>query len=522
MFGRRKNRNTANDNETNGRDIKFDEVVSGNSLSKKLDENIDMFKKIFSDDETLMIRRFQNKYLSAVKCCIIYLDAMIDLNIINENIIKPIHNSNLADEISRSNLFEELQYKVIGSHNIEEKTDLNNIVEDILYGDTLFLLDGYDRGLIIKSQGWEKRSVEEPPSEQVVRGPREGFTESVMVNISLIRRKIKNPELKIKFMNIGRRTHTKICICYMKDIASESILKELERRLKEIDIDGIIDSGYIEELIRDAPFSPLPTIGSTERPDVVAARLLEGRIAVIVDGSPDVLTVPFVLAETTQVNEDYYNNFIFGSFNRIIRTTAAIMAIVIPSLYLALVTFHQEMIPTPLLLSFSASREGIPFPTFLSLFVMLLIFDILREAGTRMPSTVGQAVNIVGALVLGEAVVQARLVSAPVVIVTALSGILTLMNIDMVGPVIVFRFMLLFLSSVLGIYGFIFGFVLIVLHLASIRSFGVPYMLDITSVKNHAGQDVWIRAPWWFMVVRPKIIAAKNLVREISGKKRRR
>lgn len=521
MFGKKKDKNSTRDNKIK-KNNEITEVAFDQVLSKKLDDNIDMFKRIFDHDETMVIRRFQNKYLSAAKCCVIYFDAMVNLDIINENIIKPILCSNLAEEISKNNLLEDLQHKVIGSHNASEETNVNNIVDDIIYGDTLFLIDGYDKGLIIKSKGWQTRSITEPQSEQVLRGPREGFTESIMINISLIRRKIKNPEFKIKFMSIGIKTHTKICICYMKSIASENILKELERRLEDIDIDGIIDSGYIQELIRDAPFSPFQTVGNTERPDVIAAKLLEGRIAIMVDGSPAVLTVPCVLAETAQANEDYYNNYIFASLNRIIRTTAAMLATIIPSLYLVLVTFHQEMIPTPLLLSFSASREGIPIPTSLSLFIMLLIFDILREAGTRMPSSVGQAVNIVGALVLGEAAVQAKLVGAPVVIITALSGILTLLNINIVGSIIILRFFLLLLSSVLGIYGFIFGYVLIILHLASIRSFGVPYMLDITSVKNHNGQDVWVRAPWWSMVMRPKIIAAKNIIRQASGKNKRR
>jgi spore germination protein KA len=338
----------------------------------------------------------------------------------------------------------------------------------------------------------------------------------------LIRRRIKTPEFKTKFREIGERTRTKVCICYIDDIVSKSILSELERRLDEINIDGILDSGYIQELIRDEPFSFFETVGYSERPDVVVSRLLEGRIAIIVDGSPAVLTVPFILLEHAQSNEDYYNNYILATFNRLIRTTATISSMTIPAVYLAVVTYHQEMLPTPVLLSLSASRQGVPFPTSLSFFIMLLIFDVLRETGARMPLSTGQAINIVGALVLGEAAINAKLVSAPVVVITALSGILTLLNSRLLTPIIFLRFFLLLAASVLGLYGVIFGFMIIILHLASMRSFGVPYLLGVTRIMHHDGQDAWIRAPWWTMTLRPKIIAARNLVRETVGKNRRR
>ena len=491
---------------------------SQKTLTKSLDENITIFKDVFLDDQTVKYRVFQNKHLDAAKCCIIYLDGMANSEIINENIIQPVLREDFSDNISGENLLEELRYKVLVANNISISDDFNTIAAALFTGDTVFLMEACDKALLINSKGWETRPVSEPESARVVRGPREGFTESIMTNISLIRRKIKSHELKFKFKEIGERTHTKTCICYIDDVVSKGILKELEKRLDEIDIDGILDSGYIQELIRDAPFSPFETVGYTERPDVVAGKLLEGRIAIIVDGSPFVLTVPFILAEITQSNEDYYNNYIFASINRLLRGLSIILAVSIPGVFLAIVTYHQEMIPTPLLLSISASRQGVPFPTVLSMFIMLLIFDILREVGTRMPSPIGQAVNIVGTLVLGQAAVEARLVSAPIVIITALTGIVTLMNIDMIGSAIIVRSLLLLASAFMGIYGFIFGFVASILHLVSLKSFGVHYTLNIASAKNHDGQDFWVRAPWWSMTLRPKIIAARNLVRQTTKK----
>jgi spore germination protein KA len=484
------------------------------ALGKSLEFNMEIFSKIFKDDDTLRIREFQNKFLSEALFGVIYLDGMVNTELLNENIIQPIMENNLKENILYNHLFDEIHSKIIVSNYVEETQDVNKLINAIISGDTIFLINGYDVALIIDSKGWNFRAISEPESAKVVRGPREGFTEAILINLSLIRRKINNPDLKFKIKEIGEKTHTKICICYIEGLAMTEVLTELEKRLNEITIDGIMDSGYIQELIRDAPFSPFETVGYSERPDVIAAKLLEGRIALVVDGSPFVLTVPFVFIEGFQANEDYYSNYIFSTFNRLLRTTGVIYAISLPAIFLALTCFHQEMLPTPLLLSISASREGVPFPTVLLFVAMLLVFDVIREAGIRMPAPIGQAVNIVGTLVLGQAAVEAKLVSAPVVIITAFSGMMTLLSPTTIGFVILIRFFLLFLASILGIYGYIFGMILVVLHLLNIRSFGVPYMLGMSSLKNHTGQDIWIRAPWWSTTLRPKIIGAKNLVRQ--------
>jgi spore germination protein KA len=495
---------------------------SSSALGKSLESNIELFQGLFHNDETLVVRKLQNKFLSSAKCCVIYIEGMVNTEVLNENIIQPILLQNLDIEINTHNLLEELQYKIIVSNSVKMSNDMNKLVISLIEGDTIFLLDGYNSALIISSKGWKARAISEPSSARVVRGPREGFTEAIMTNLTLIRRIIKNKDLKFKFKEIGVQTRTKTCICYIEGLALNDILVELEKRLDEINIDGILDSGYIQELIRDAPFSVFDTVGYSERPDVVSSKLLEGRIALIVDGSPFVLTVPYVFVEGLQANEDYYNNYIFASFNRLLRAGAMIAAISVPAIYLSIVAYHQELIPTTLLLSISASRQGVPFPTGLSLFIMLLVFDLIREAGTRMPSTIGQAVNIVGTLVLGQAAVEAKLVSAPVVIITALSGIMKLLSPFTLGTIAILRIILLLAASVMGIYGYIFGMILIIIHMMNIRSFGVPYMLGLSSLKNHNGQDIWIRSPWWSMTLRPKIMGARNLTRQVAGKSTRK
>lgn len=518
MFGKNKK------NKSGSNNIAAESSTSNQTqkLGKSIEENIKIIKNVLFDDETLILRRFQNKFLKAANCCIFYYEGMVNQAIVNESIIKPLLDSNLAKELSENNLLQELQYKVLANNFVLECNDVDKLIDTVICGDVIFFLDGYDQALIIRASERETRAITEPESERVVRGPREGFTESIQTNLILIRRRIKCPKFKTKFREIGQRSRTKICICYIDDIAKKSILSELERRLDEITLDAILDAGYIQELIRDEPFSPFETVGYSERPDIIAAKLLEGRIAIIVDGSPTVLTVPYVLVEHAQSNEDYYTNYMLASFNRFIRTTATISSITIPAVYLAVVTYHQEMLPTPVLLSLSASRQGVPFPTALSFFIMLFIFDILREAGARMPLSIGQAINIVGALVLGEAAINAKLVSAPVVVITALSGILTLLNVRLLTAIVFSRFLLLFAASILGLYGVIFGFLILMMHLASMRSFGIPYMASITRIMNHDGQDAWMRAPWWTMTLRPKVIAARNIVRQKTRNNRRR
>lgn len=510
-YNKRRNASTVNSSEIN-------KDIENKGLDKSIIANISLFKNIFKNDETLIIREFQNKRLIAAQCCIIYLDGMVNTEIVNENIIQPVLRNDLSEDINCDNLLEELKRKVIVSNNVTLETEISQIVSSVIYGNTLFLLEGYDKALVISSKGWQTRPISEPESTKVVRGPREGFTESIMVNLTLVRRKINNPDLKFKFKEIGERTHTKTCICYIEGLALESVLSELEERLNKIEIDGIIDSGYIQELIKDAPLSPFETVGSSERPDVIAAKLLEGRIALFVDGSPFVLTVPYVVVENFQANEDYYNNYIYSNINRLIRGITSVTSVIIPGVYLSFVTYHQEMLPTPMLLSVAAARQGVPFPTAVALFMMLFIFDILREVGIRMPAPIGQAVNIVGTLVLGQAAVEARLVSAPVVIVTALTGMTTVINMPFIGATIIWRYLLLLGASLLGIYGFLMVLIVLYMYLMSIRSFGVPYMMNVTRGKNHDGQDAWIRAPWWVMTLRPKIFAGKNLVRQSPRK----
>ncbi len=485
-------------------------------LFSSLEKNLNMFKEKFKGDDTFIYRSFENQENKNVKCCVFYIEGMVNDEKIYDGIIRSIIEcKHLTDN---KNVLDYFYSKVIISDNLEKTVSMNKILEAILGGDTLLLVDGENEGIIIESKGWQTRAIDEPESEKATKAPREGFTESMFINLSLIRRKLKTPDLKLSFRTLGVRSHTKICIGYIDGIANEKILKELNKRLDDIDIDAILGSGYIQELISDNPTSLFETIGYTERPDIIAAKLLEGRIAIFIDGTPFALTVPHIFIEYFQSNEDYYDGFYTGSIIRLLRILGFIMTIFIPGLYIAITAFHQEMIPTPLLLSIIIARSGIPFPISVEALVMIIIFEMLKEAGARMPTYIGQTLNIVGALVIGQAAVEARFVSAPMVIVIAFSSITSLMISKIKTAALILRIIYLIAASFFGIYGMVAVTIGLLIHLFGVYSFGVPYManLDVISFDFQDLKDTYIRAPWWYMKNRPRFIAVKNIIRKSS------
>lgn len=488
----------------------------GIQLRKPLKQNIDLLKKVFIDDQAVVFREF--KIHAGPKGCVVFVDGMIDKKVINDNILQPLFRFTAPEMLLPSKLLEILRQQVITTHGIKCTADVNKIVDALVYGDTLILIDGLEKGLLVETKGWQTRSIAEPDSEKVVRGPREGFVESLSINMSLIRRRIRNPQLKFQYKELGCRTKTKICICYIEGLASPKIIEELERRLNKIKLDGIIESGYIEEMIMDSPLLPFRTVGSTERPDIVAAKLLEGRIALICDGTPFVLTVPHIFMESFQANEDYYRNYMISSFNRFMRYITFVLSTSTPAIYLALVTYHQEILPTPLLLTVSAARQGVPFPTAVQAVLLGFVFELLREGGVRLPAPIGQAVSIVGAIILGQATVTARLASATMIVVTALTGISGFLIPKVLGSVILIRIFLLLMASFLGMYGYILGVIALFIQLMSMRSFGVPYMLNWGSLDPQEVKDTIIRVPWWYMYLRPKLFGQKDQVRQPNTK----
>lgn len=379
-------------------------------------------------------------------------------------------------DISKARAYHLIKERGLCIHQVKETDRLEDVVEAVLSGDTVLLVDGHPFAIINGARGWESRQITEPETEVVVRGPREAFVETLRTNTALIRRKVKNPNLKIEMLKLGQVTKTDVAVVYIKGIVNDKLVGEVKSRLQGIDIDSVLESGYIEELIEDNPWSPFPQVNHTERPERLAARLLEGRVGIMVDGTPFVLTVPTVFIEFLHSAEDYYERFTIATAIRLLRFLAFFLSLLAPSLYIAIITFHQEMLPTALLLSIAAQREAVPFPAFVEALVMELSFEILREAGVRLPRQVGQAVSIVGALIIGEASVRAGLVAPATVIVVAFTGISSFVFFYSASIATrLLRFPIMVLSATLGLFGLISGVIVIVVHLCTLRSFGTPY-----------------------------------------------
>ena len=483
--------------------------------SEQLESNLKYISNLFAGDDTLQQRRVANTGKQGLEFCLIYADGMINNKLMNDDIVRPLMEYRFPENCG--DLVGLLQTNVVCSNSVERTAEVEKIVQAIVYGDTVLLTDGCPDVLLLNTKGWTTRSIAEPESERVLRGPREGFNESLLVNISLLRRRLRTPDLKLNLLTFGRRTRTKACLCYLGSLVDKNVLEDLKKRLAAIDIDGMLDTQYISELIRDKPYAGIDTVGSTERPDVAVAKMLEGRIALILDGTPQVITVPYLLIESFQSDEDYYLSYVFASIGRVLRLCALYISITLPSVYVSAVAYHPEILPAPLLVSISQSRQGVPFPTLLEMLLMLIVFELLRESGGRMPGTMGQTLSIVGALVIGSAAVQAKIVSAPIIIIVATTGITGLMNQKIKGFTIAARFLMLMASSLLGLYGFLFANMAILALLYQTDSFGVPIMTRSRMMKLQDSKDTFIRAPWWLMLKRPKELTGNATRQKRSG-----
>lgn len=466
-------------------------------------------KRIFTNSSDFVIRKIiiKEKY----EVIITYIDGLVNNRFINEDILKPLmietKQNYHEEDFNKNTIIDLIDKEILPSSNVLRLKAFDDTINYVLSGDTVIYIDGVSTAITIDTKGAESRGIEEPLTEATVRGPREGFNESLRTNTSLLRRKIKDRNLKFEEMQIGERTKTKVCISYIEGIARKDIIEMVKNRLNKIKIDAILESGYIEEFIEDNPFSILPLVGNSERPDKTAAKLLEGRVAILCDGTPFVLTVPYLFIEALQSSEDYYSKPFFASIIRNLRILALLISLYLPALYVAFITYHPQSIPFKLLISMASSREGIPFSSFIEALVMLTAFELLREAGVRMPRPVGQAVSIVGALVLGEAAVQAGIASNLMIIVTAITAICTFIIPALGGVASMLRIFLLISGNLLGFMGIFLASIIILTHMFRQKSFGVLYMEPFISLDLRKYKDTFVRVPLWMMFTRPEFLA---------------
>ncbi len=479
-------------------------------LSNNFQDNISLFKDIFKKDEMLRIRTV-NLGDSNVKIAFLFFDGMIESSSIEDSLVRScITAANVPENAGISYVLSNVLY----SSEISKTEKVSDILTAILNGDTAVLVENSAEALTVDTKGWRTRGIDEPSDERVLQGPREGFDEAAILSLAMIRRKLQTPDLCIESTKLGRRSKTAVYFCYLDSLTDKKCLEELKRRMEKIDIDGILDSNYIAEFIRDGRYSLFKTTGTTERPDIVAARLLEGRIAVVTDGTPVVLTVPYLFCENFQSDEDYYLNFWVASVGRALRYLSFFLSVSIPALFIALTTFHSQLLPTPFMLTVSELRSGVPFSSVTECIALIIVFEILKETGLRTPQGLGSALSIVGGLVVGQTAVEARIVSAPMLIAVALAGVSGLMISRLKGAVFYLRLIFAISAAVMGLYGYLLTLTVFTVYVLNLKSIGVDYTSTLKGVGFQRIKDTVIRAPWSKMKLRPDF--NRNKVR--SGK----
>ena len=449
-------------------------------LSKHIEDDIKAISEALGNPSDLVVKHFLVGGRPSWKVAVLLLQGIVDEAATSETILKPLllwARPGLI-EMHKRDVMYQMRTRIITAQDMVEIRTREEVLTHILTGHSVVLVEGQESALAVRSKSVPSRGVEQATSEQTVRGPRVGFTESIRDNLALIRLQMKTPDLAVESLRVGRKSQTDVRLLYLRSVAHPEVVNEVRRRIKAIDTDIVLDSGNIQNLIRDHPYSLFSTIRSTERPDSAIADLNEGRVALIVDGSPYALTMPSHFYSIFGSPEDHYVGFPVTSTLRLFRVVGFFLSVTITPLYVALTTFHQELIPLPLLLNIAATQAAVPFPVVVNAFIAEVLIEVLREAGVRLPLQFGPAVSIVGAFVLGQAAVQAALIAPGLVIVVTTATIASF-SVPRSEAAISFRllrFPLLALAAFLGLYGLSLGSLVVLYHVASMKSLGMPYM----------------------------------------------
>ncbi|MCL6592712.1 MAG: spore germination protein [Alicyclobacillus sp.] len=468
---------------------------------------------MFGQDVDFVLRRFQVAIGERwVRCGLLYFVETSSKSDLNE-VLRALMVEQSAPPAA--DVVETVVTRCLPYADVTVKDNPQAAVEWLLAGNSLLLLDGSAQAVGLNTQAYKERSISEPETEQVIQGSREGFIESMGTNVSLLRKRLRSKDLRIRLVQLGRRTTTNVVYCYLESLANPRLVQEVERRLRLVDTDALFGSGYLEQFIEDNHYSPFPQIQNTERPDKAVAAMLEGRVVIVVDGSPFALIVPAVFSQFYQAAEDYDTRFLMASMTRGIRLLALLFSLVFPSLYVSLISFNPEMIPTKFEVAVASGRAGVPFPAIAEIFGLELVMEVLREATVRLPQQIGGALSIVGVLVVGEAAVRAGFVSPIAVVIVALTtiGSFATPAYNAAIALRMLRFPLMVLAGIFGLYGVMVGLILICNHLNGLESFGVPYLSPMVSADAQGLKDTVVRMPVWSLQRRPKGLQPQDVDR---------
>ena len=483
-------------------------------VSANLRENEKYLRSRLENCSDILIRPMRLGDKHKVDCLMVYIEVAVSNMMLDDSALGKMINH--FWEISPEDIQEFVRHNSLGIADVKKLENLDESIDAMLAGNAVFFIDGYDKAMKISSKGYPSTGVMEAESEKVLRGSREGFSDSVKSNSALIRKRLRDTRLKVEEYKIGVRSHTLTQVLYMDDLVHEGLLEEVKERLEEFQIDGILDSGMLEQLTEDVWYSPFPQYQTTERPDRAVQEILKGKVVILCDNSPEALILPGNFSSFMESSEDWYHRFEMASFLRILRYLAVIMATVLPGLYLAVIRFHTQILPSALILSFAEAREGVPFSSVVELIFLELAFELIREAGVRIPGSLGNAIGIVGGLVIGQAAVEANLVSPIVVMIVALTalGSMTVPNEEFAAAFRLVKYGFLILGGYLGIYGIVLGVYLVIGHLAGLISFGIPYLVPFIKKeqKGSKGEGV-LRVPLRKRVLRPLYAREEQKIR---------
>lgn len=474
--------------------------VENHNINCDLFQNINNLQKNFQQAPDLIIRQFQ--LVNKSEAALIYLSGLTDTQSIHNNILSPLMHTTF--EISNGLPVTIGEVQIINTWNQFENA--------IFQGDSILLVHGLDAGYQLNTKGWPQRDITEPKNEISLKGTHQGFVETSSQNIALIRRYIPNRELVLKEVFIGSRGKTKVSILYLRDVASEDVLKELENRIQNIEVDSIINTGEIIEFIEDNPYSPFPQFILTERPDSTVSHILQGRYVIVVDRSPNVLVAPVNFISFFQGIDDYNTRWLVSSSVRLLRFIGFFIALLLPATYVAFISFNYEVIPVQLYLSIAESRERVPFLPVIEALLMEITLEMMREAALRLPTPISQTVGIVGGIVIGQAAVQAGIVSNIMIIIVAVTTIASSIvpNYEMGLAIRLLRFPMMLLAALFGMVGIIIGWMTIIAHLVSLESLGTPYGSPLSPFHISGMKDTFVRFPLWSMKRRSKNITKNH------------
>lgn len=485
-------------------------------MDKELDKIINHIKDMNGNSSDINVRYFN---IHKEKVAFMFLESVASDDKISNYLGKSLSISVRSKKNLFENLFDNIN-NTIPNSKVKIIDNYNDIFYHLASGFTCVFVDGYNKAITLETKALLDRSVTEATSEPVLKGPKDCFIENILANMGLIRKRIKDPNLYFEETKVGKRTKTKVVIGYIKDIADEEKVNLLKKKLEKINIDGIIDSNYIKELLTDNQKSFLPRVISTERPDLTAMGLLDGKIAIIVENTPYVLLLPTVFADFFKSSEDYYTKPFNASFTRILRYIAFFIAILVPAFYIAVTTFNMEIVPSSLLISFSIQRESVPFPTIIEVLILVISYEILREADTRKPQIMGASISIVGALILGEAAVSAGVISPIVVIVISISAVsgMGFNDPDITNAIRTWRILFMLAACLFGIVGIVILFIIFITKLNSIEVLGTPYLAPLSPFSLKDFKNSLTRFPQQKIKTRPTYFNKKNINRIGSDK----